>query len=100
MEGGMTLNSWLGVAATLLIMAGGHSFNSLLDYSWTGLDKGKTEDRSAEKGYTGAQSLLARGIVTPAEVFINAVGWYVLSLIPLLYLAIKVGWVIKDQFPF
>jgi 1,4-dihydroxy-2-naphthoate octaprenyltransferase len=92
MAGGMTFNSWLGVIGTVLIMAGGHSFNSFLDYAWTGLDKGKTEDRSAEKDYAGGQSVIAAGIVSAPEVLCNALGWYVLALIPLVYLAFKVGW--------
>jgi 1,4-dihydroxy-2-naphthoate octaprenyltransferase len=92
LAGGMTLNSWLGVIGTLLIMAGGHSFNSLLDYSWTGLDKGEPEERSAEKDYSGGQSIIAAGIVTPKEVAFNAAGWYVLALAPFIYLAINVGW--------
>ena len=90
--GGMTLNSWLGVVASLLVMAGGHSFNSFLDYAWTGLDKGKTEDRSAEKSYTGGQSLLATGQISLASVAANALVWYLLGLGILIYLAIQVGW--------
>jgi 1,4-dihydroxy-2-naphthoate octaprenyltransferase len=92
LAGGLTLNSWLGVIGTLLIMAGGHSFNSFLDYSWTGLDKGGPEERSAEKDYAGGQSLIAAGIVRPAEVAGNALAWYALALVPLVYLAVKVGW--------
>ncbi len=92
LAGGMTGNSWLGVIGTLLIMAGGHSFNSVLDYSWTGLDRGEETDRSAEKGYAGGQSLIALGIVSPREVALNAAGWYLLSLVPLVYLAFTVGW--------
>jgi 1,4-dihydroxy-2-naphthoate octaprenyltransferase len=92
LAGGMTLNSWLGVIGTLLIMAGGHSFNSLLDYSWTGLDKGEPGERSAEKDYSGGQSIIATGIVSAREVAFNAIAWYVLSLVPLVYLAINVGW--------
>ena len=34
---------WIGLIAGLLIMAGGHSFNSYLDYEWTGVDKGEVE---------------------------------------------------------
>jgi 1,4-dihydroxy-2-naphthoate octaprenyltransferase len=89
---GTTFNSWLGVIAGLLVMAGGHSFNSFLDYAWTGLDKGKIEDRSAEKDYCTGQSLLAKGIVSLKEVVLNAVGWYVLASIPLIYLSFHVGW--------
>jgi 1,4-dihydroxy-2-naphthoate octaprenyltransferase len=92
LAGGMTLNSWLGVIGCLLIMAGGHSFNSFLDYAWTGLDKGEPEERSAEKDYTGGQSVIAAGIVSVREVACNAIGWYVLALAPLIYLALNVGW--------
>lgn len=92
LSGGMTLNSWLGVIGTILIMAGGHSFNSFLDYAWTGLDKGETGERSAEKDYAGGQSIIAAGIVSLREVAFNAIAWYLLALIPLLYLAFHVGW--------
>ena len=86
------INLWLGLIAVLLIMAGGHSFNSFLDYSWTGLDKGEVEDRSAEKSYTGGQNLLARGMVSPHEVLINALSWYVVALVPLFLLSIWSTW--------
>jgi 1,4-dihydroxy-2-naphthoate octaprenyltransferase len=92
MSGGMTVNSWLGVVGALLVMAGGHSFNTFLDYAWTGLDKGKPGERSAEKNYAGGQSVIAAGIVSEREVALNAMSWYVLALIPLAYLALKVGW--------
>jgi 1,4-dihydroxy-2-naphthoate octaprenyltransferase len=90
--GGLTMNSWLGVLAALLIMAGGHSFNSFLDYAWTGLDKGEPEERSAGKAYTGAQSLLAAGEISLKEVLINALLWYLLAAVILVYLAVKAGW--------
>ena len=86
------MNSWLGVTAAILIMAGGHSFNSYLDYAWTGLDKGGEEERSSEKAYTGAQNLLARGLVSLKEIMINALVWYFLALAVLIYLALEVGW--------
>lgn len=92
LAGGMTANSWIGVIAALLIMAGGHSFNSFLDYAWTGLDKGEPKDRSAEKDYAGGQSVIAAGLVSVTEVAVNAIVWYLLALIPLIYLAINVGW--------
>ena len=92
LSGGMTANSWLGVVGALLVMAGGHSFNSFLDYAWTGLDKGESGERSAEKDYAGGQSVIAAGIVSAREVAFNAIGWYVLALIPLIYLAVNVGW--------
>jgi 1,4-dihydroxy-2-naphthoate octaprenyltransferase len=92
MAGGLTVNSWIALVGGLFIMAGGHAFNSYLDYAWTGIDKGKIEDRSAEKAYTGGQNLLANNIVSINEVLVNAVGWYVMSLFPIVYLSIKLGW--------
>jgi 1,4-dihydroxy-2-naphthoate octaprenyltransferase len=73
-------------------MAGGHSFNSFLDYAWTGLDRGELEDRSAEKNYTSAQSLLAKGTISLREIVANALVWYLLGLALLIYLALQVGW--------
>lgn len=87
LAGGINANAWIGLVSGLLLMAGGHSFNSYLDYSWTGLDRGEAEDRSAEKSYTGGQNVIEAGIVTPLEVGLNALGWYILSAIPAVYLA-------------
>jgi 4-hydroxybenzoate polyprenyltransferase len=92
LAGGMTVDSWLGVLAALLLFAGALSFNSFLDYAWTGLDKGATDERSAEKNYTGAQSLIATGVVSTREVLINSLAWYALALVPVIYLAVNVGW--------
>ncbi len=92
LTGNLTVNSWLGIIAVVLVMCGGHSFNTVLDYSWTGLDRGSEGDRSVEKDYTGGQSVIARGIMSPKEVTANALGWYVLALVPLIYLAGNVGW--------
>lgn len=91
LAGGIDANAWIGLIGGLLVMAGGHSLNSLLDYSWTGLDKGELADRSAEKDYCGGQNIIEAGIVTPREVFMNGLGWYVLSAGPFIYLTIKVG---------
>ena len=91
LAGGVNAHSWWALAGGLLIMAGGHSFNSYLDYAWTGIDKGKVEDRSAEKAYTGGQNLLANGTVSLKEVLANALFWYVLALGPIIYLGITVG---------
>jgi len=89
LAGDFNSNAWIALTAGLLIMAGGHSFNSYLDYAWTGLDKGEPVDRSAEKDYTGGQSIIAQGVVSEREVLFNAIGWYVLALIPVIYLAIN-----------
>ena len=91
LAGGISSNSWIVLVGGLFIMAGGHSFNSYLDYAWTGIDKGKVEDRSAEKAYTGGQNLLANGIVSQREALANALAWYLLALGPVIYLSIKVG---------
>ncbi|GAI71412.1 unnamed protein product, partial [marine sediment metagenome] len=94
LAGGLGANAWIALFGGLLIMAGGHSFNSFLDYVWTGLDKGEVGERSAEKDYAGGQSIIALGIVSEKEVLFNAIGWYVLALAPLIYLAINVSWII------
>jgi len=94
LAGGLNANAWIALVGGLLIMAGGHSWNSFLDYAWTGLDRGEVEDRSAEKDYTGGQNLIERGIVSVKEVAFNATGWYVLALIPIIYLSIQVSWVL------
>ncbi len=91
LAGGISANSWLALVAGLLIMAGGHSFNSYLDYAWTGIDKGEVEDRSAEKAYTGGQNLLANGAVSLKEVLANALFWYLLALGPVIYLSLNVS---------
>jgi 1,4-dihydroxy-2-naphthoate octaprenyltransferase len=92
LAGGMTINSWIGVFAGVLIMAGGHSFNSFLDYAWTGLDKGETHERSAEKNYSGGQSIIEKKVVSEKEVVANAAGWYFLAAIPITYLTLQTGW--------
>jgi 1,4-dihydroxy-2-naphthoate octaprenyltransferase len=84
-----SLKTWLVLVVGLFVMAGGHSFNSLLDYAWTGLDKGEVEDRSAEKGYTGGQNLLGKGLVSQKEVLFNALGWYVASAIVLFFIGLN-----------
>jgi len=93
LAGGLGANAWIALVGGLLLMAGGHSFNSFLDWK-SGLDQGEVEDRSAEKDYAGGQSIIALGIVSEKEVLFNAIGWYVLALAPLIYLAINVSWVI------
>jgi 1,4-dihydroxy-2-naphthoate octaprenyltransferase len=94
LAGGITANAWIAFVACLLVMAGGHSFNSFLDYAWTGLDKGEVENRSAEKAYTGGQNLIETKVVSLREVLGNAVSWYILSAIPIVYLAVNSTWLI------
>ncbi len=93
LAGGLGANAWIALVGGLLIMAGGHSWNSFLDWK-SGLDQGEVGERSAEKDYTGGQNIIELGIVSVREVALNATGWYVLALAPLIYLAINVSWVI------
>jgi len=92
LAGGINSNAWLAFIAAMLVMAGGHAFNSFLDYAWTGLDKGEVGDRSAEKDYTGGQNLIEQGIVSARETAINGVVCYALSAIPIILLISRVGW--------
>lgn len=95
LAGGLSANAWIALIGGLLIMAGGHSFNTLLDYEWSGLDKpDEAGMRSIEKGYTAGQSVIAIGLLSSREVAFNAIGWYVLALAPIIYLAINASWVI------
>lgn len=95
LAGGLCANAWIALIGGLLIMAGGHSFNSFLDYEWTGLDKpDEAGMRSIEKGYTAGQSVIAIGLLRSKEVAINAISWYALALIPIIYLSINVTWVL------
>lgn len=91
LAGGINTNAWLALAAGLLVMAGGHSLNSWGDWV-TGLDKGETSERSAEKDYTVGQNLIAAGVVSLREVALNGIVWYIVSAIPLAFLVTTVGW--------
>lgn len=74
--------NWLSVMVVLAAtfgMAYSHSFNTLLDYSWTGLDKGREEDRSRPKAYTKGQQAIAAGILSPRGVLINGLVYLAIS---------------------
>jgi len=76
--------SWLSamvVLAAIFEMAYAHSFNTWLDYSWTGFDKGTEEERSKGKVYTKAQQPIAAGILTPKEVVANGLVYLAISAI-------------------
>ncbi|TET17994.1 MAG: hypothetical protein E3J81_01045, partial [Dehalococcoidia bacterium] len=50
--------SWLSAMVALgaiFQMAYAHSFNTLLDFEWTGFDRGAEEERSKGKVYTHGQ---------------------------------------------
>lgn len=92
LAGGINSNAWMAFIAAMLVMAGGHAFNSFLDYAWTGLDKGEVGERSAEKDYTEGQNLIESGIVSARETAINGIACYALSAIPIIFLISRVGW--------
>jgi len=92
LAGGINSNAWLALITAMLVMAGGHAFNSFLDYAWTGLDKGEVGERSADKDYTGGQSIIEAGIVSARETAINGAVCYALSAIPMSFLILRVGW--------
>jgi hypothetical protein len=76
--------SWLTVMvvlAAIFEMAYSHSFNTLLDYCWTGFDKGEEEERSRGKIYTQGQQAIASGQLTTREVLINGLVYLAISAI-------------------
>ncbi len=93
LAGGINANAWIALVAALLIMGGGHVLNTWGDWI-TGLDQGEVEDRSAEKGYTGGSNLIAKGKLSLRETFILGMVYYLLALIPVIYLAMKSSWLI------
>jgi hypothetical protein len=76
--------SWLSVMivlAAIFEMAYSHSFNTLLDYVWTGLDKGEEQERSRGKIYTKGQQAIASGQLSTREVLINGLVYLAISAI-------------------
>jgi len=89
--------SWLSVMVCLgavFQMAYAHSFNTLLDYSWTGFDKGTEDKRSRGKVYTHGQQVIAAGIMSPKEVLVNGLGYLAISAVFIGIVAWKVSPVI------
>jgi len=80
-------NVWLAFIAVTFIMAGGHSFNTLLDTVWTKLDSG--DETSVSKGYAGGCNVITDGILTAREVLANALTWYAIGTIFLAILAVR-----------
>lgn len=83
-----SLSTWLSFTAAALLMAGGHSWNTYLDTVWTKLDT--KESHSVEKGYTSGSVVIIQGLASEREVLFNALVWYVLALIPGIWLAVTV----------
>jgi len=89
--------SWLSAMVCLgaiFQMAYAHSFNTLLDYSWTKFDKGAEEERSRGKVYTHGQQAMAAGIMTPKGVLINGLIYLAISAVFIGIVAWKVSPVI------
>lgn len=76
--------SWISAVVALAAvfqMAYSHSFNTLLDYSWTGFDKGTEEERSRGKIYTKGQQAIAAGKLSSRVVLINGLVYLTISAI-------------------
>ncbi|GAH41085.1 unnamed protein product, partial [marine sediment metagenome] len=89
--------SWLSamvVLAAIFEMGYSHSFNTLLDYSWTGFDKGVEEERSKGKIYTKGQQAIAAGKLRPRVVLINGLVYLAISAVFIGIVAWKVSPVI------
>jgi len=82
--------NWLSgivVLAAIFQMAYSHSFNTLLDYSWTGLDKGEEGERSQGKIYTKDQQAIAAGKLSPKGVLANGLVYLAVSGLLLIFVA-------------
>ena len=89
--------SWLSAMVALAAvfqMAYSHSFNTLLDYSWTGFDKGVAEERSKGKVYTKGQQAIAAGKLSSRGVLINGLIYLAISAVFVGIVAWKVSPVI------
>ncbi len=91
LAGGITLHSWIAFIAGMALMAAGHSWNSYLDWA-VGLDRGEEAERSAEKDYTGGQSLIAKGICSPREVMIVSIAYDAVGIGLAFWLSTFTGW--------
>jgi len=86
--------TWLSamvVFGAIFQMAYSHSFNTLLDYSWTGFDKGTEEERSKGKVYTKGQQAIAAGKLSPRGVLINGLVYLAISAVFIGIVAWKVS---------
>ncbi len=89
--------SWLSAMVALgavFQMAFAHSFNTLLDFSWTKFDQGTEEERSKGKVYTHGQQAIAAGIMSPKEVLANGLVYLAISAVFIGIVAWKVSPVI------
>lgn len=76
--------SWVSAMVALAAvfeMCYSHSFNSLLDWAWTGFDKGTEEERSRPKVYTHGQQAIAAGKMSVKGVLANGLVYLAISAI-------------------
>ncbi|MBA7709874.1 hypothetical protein ES703_118800 [subsurface metagenome] len=86
--------SWISAMVALAAvfqMAYSHSFNTLLDYSWTGFDKGAEEERSRGKIYTKGQQAIAAGKLSSRGVLVNGLVYLAFSAVLVGVVAWKVS---------
>ena len=79
--GGISWVSGIAVLCGLLLMCWAHSMNTLLDWSWTGFDKGAPDERSRPKLYTEGQQTIAEGLISIKDNMLNALAWLALSAV-------------------
>lgn len=87
------LDTWLAFILVGLMMARGHVVNTELDYFWTGLDRGESRERSAEKFYCGGQNVIEAGLVSRNGLWINETLWTVPALVIAVLLAGQSAWI-------
>ena len=76
--------SWLSamvVFGAIFMMGYSHSFNTLLDWSWTKFDQGTEAERSKEKVYTKGQNVIERELITTKGVLVNGLVYLAISAI-------------------
>lgn len=89
--------SWVSamvVLAAVFLMAYSHSFNTLLDWAWTGFDKGTEEERSRPKVYTDGQQPIAAGTMTIKGVLVNGLVYLAISAAFIGIVIYQTGWII------
>lgn len=87
--------SWVSAMvalAAVFLMAYGHSFNSLLDWSWTKFDQGTEEERSRPKVYTHGQQAIASGAMSVRGVLANGLVYLAISAVFIGIVIWQTGW--------
>lgn len=87
--------SWVSAMVALAAvfeMAYSHSFNTLLDWAWTGFDKGTEEERSKPKVYTHGQQAIATGTMSVRGVLLNGLVYLAISAVFTAVVVYQTGW--------